>query len=299
VVDIKSLTKILQKASWRYLILAYTVNLLGIFLCSGRWMLLLRSKNIITKYFFLLRLYLIGILYNNFFPGTIGGDAYKAHRVFREHNTPKKSFIDFASCIFLDRFFGLMTAVTIATIIIIFRDKEIYHPNFLLSSHLIITMYYFGLTIFLMLLFSKKFEMFIKMLPASWINSRMLLDHFFKSINIFSIFELHKKKLLTIITISFIFYFISFVGTPFFLLYSLHRPIDYLTLLCILPFLNLIVMLPISIGGIGVRETTYVYFLSFLNISPEVSLSVGLLISGITIVNGLIGGILDFFTSKT
>jgi hypothetical protein len=58
------------------------------------------------------------------------------------------------------------------------------------------------------------------------------------------------------------------------------------------PLINILIMLPVSIGGIGLQEGAFIYFFSRVGITAQEALTVALLFRGITILVSLPGGIL-------
>lgn len=58
--------------------------------------------------------------------------------------------------------------------------------------------------------------------------------------------------------------------------------------------ISLVVFLPITIGGIGLREGSFVILLGQLSVSSEKALALSLSIFGLQIIGGLTGGIIDF-----
>ena len=88
---------------------------LGIFIISQiivglRWWLLLRSQHIFINFWAVIRLYFLGWFYNNFMPGSVGGDLLRAWYVTK--HTPKKFEAVFS--VFVDRVIGLLSALAIA-----------------------------------------------------------------------------------------------------------------------------------------------------------------------------------------
>jgi uncharacterized membrane protein YbhN (UPF0104 family) len=62
------------------------------------------------------------------------------------------------------------------------------------------------------------------------------------------------------------------------------------------PILSVMMALPVSIGGFGVREGGYLYFLGLINVDDSVAVTVGLLWWVVTLVTGLVGGAVFFAT---
>lgn len=60
------------------------------------------------------------------------------------------------------------------------------------------------------------------------------------------------------------------------------------------PVLSVMMALPVSIGGFGVREGGYLYFLGLIDVDDSIAVTIGLLWWGVTVVVGLLGGALFF-----
>ena len=75
-----------------------------------RWRLLLRTQEISIPYFAVLKLHLLGLFYNIFLPGAVGGDLMRAWYV--THHTEKK--VAAALSVFVDRAIGLGCTVLMA-----------------------------------------------------------------------------------------------------------------------------------------------------------------------------------------
>lgn len=58
------------------------------------------------------------------------------------------------------------------------------------------------------------------------------------------------------------------------------------------PILSVMMALPVSLGGFGVREGGYLYFLGQINIDDSIAITAGLVCWAVTVIGGLIGGLL-------
>ncbi|NIP24115.1 MAG: flippase-like domain-containing protein [Phycisphaerae bacterium] len=88
---------------------------LGVFIIAQiiiglRWWILLRSQSIFIRFWAAVRLYLLGWFYNNFMPGSVGGDLLRAWYVTK--HTDKK--FEAVLSVFVDRVIGLSSTLVIA-----------------------------------------------------------------------------------------------------------------------------------------------------------------------------------------
>lgn len=75
------------------------------FTACAQWKLLLEKQNIKLSYFHLLKLYYVGLFFNNFMPGNIGGDAKKVYDIRMQGG--QDSVGAGLTATFFDRLFGL------------------------------------------------------------------------------------------------------------------------------------------------------------------------------------------------
>jgi len=58
------------------------------------------------------------------------------------------------------------------------------------------------------------------------------------------------------------------------------------------PILSVMLALPVSLGGFGVREGGYLYFLTRIDVDDSIAVTMGLLWWAVTVLGGLVGGLL-------
>ncbi len=90
--------------------IALFIFVAGQIIVSLRWWLLLRSQQIFIGFWVAVRLYLLGWFYNNFMPGSVGGDLVRAWYVTKHTD---KGFEGVLS-VFVDRLIGLSSTLVIA-----------------------------------------------------------------------------------------------------------------------------------------------------------------------------------------
>lgn len=90
---------------------ALGIFVLGQVLVGFRWWLLLRTQSIFIPFWTAVRLHFLGLFYNNFMPGSVGGDLIRAWYVTR--HTDKR--FEAVLSVFVDRVIGLASTLIIAT----------------------------------------------------------------------------------------------------------------------------------------------------------------------------------------
>jgi uncharacterized membrane protein YbhN (UPF0104 family) len=200
-----------------------------------------RSQNI--------RLYLLGMFYNLFLPGGIGGDGYKIYFLKKKsHEVPLKRIL---VAILLDRFSGLLIMLLIMIGFLFLFTWNIPHKT---------TFQIVGIGAILVLFCALHVFLFSS-------SSKLILKS-----TLFS-FGVQFAQLL-----SMYFILISFPDSGF-----------YKELLFVFMISTITVMVPITIGGSGLREITFLYLAPFFKYDQTLSVSAALLFFLISAVFSLMG----------
>ena len=200
-----------------------------------------------------LRLYWIGLFYNLFLPGGIGGDGYKVYLLNKLFGTKVKPLIQAS---LLDRVSGLVALVILAGVGYLFIDQRLL-PDWWLYTDWI------GL---------------IVTLPIFYLVTQKFFPSFISSFRLSVIYSF-TTQLLQIVCAYFILFSLG-VDTLFF---------EYQVLFLIS---SIVAVLPFTIGGVGARELTFILGYSYLGIDENASVAFSLLFFLIMTIVSLIGGFL-------
>ncbi|MGD2094231.1 MAG: lysylphosphatidylglycerol synthase transmembrane domain-containing protein, partial [Phycisphaerales bacterium] len=97
-------------------IVALGIFLICLVIISFRWWLLLRTQSVFIGLLTAVRLNFLGWFYNNFMPGSVGGDLLRAWYVTK--HTDKR--FEAALSVFVDRAIGLLSTLIIALFFYVF-----------------------------------------------------------------------------------------------------------------------------------------------------------------------------------
>lgn len=265
-----------------YLITAFLLFASGIYIQMLRWDILLKAKGIYIHKGFLFRTYYIGFFYSNIFPTNIGGDIYRAYDL---HNNKNIELHKNISVIIMERFISIASAsiFVLASFFILYKYLNIQIIIGLILVPLII------LLVFLIILNPEKFRLnrFFKRHPGLN-NFKSRLDEFRECF-----LEFKNKK--SYVVLSFIVCFISqlfFISCYYFSNLYAKVNLDFYTFLFINPIITLSANIPITIGGIGVRENTAVLVLKKFGIAESYAVIFAMAVLTIILVNAIIGGVL-------
>jgi len=200
------------------------------------------------------KLYLLGMFYNLFLPGGIGGDGYKIYLLNRKGNIKIRRLI---SAILIDRITGLSAVVYLLIILAYFVSVPI--P--------------FNYQYFIWLL-----------IPLGAGVYFLVIRKFFPSFtSIFLKTNLHSLGVQTLQCLC-----------ALFILLSLSQNDQLLSYILLFLISSVIAGLPITVGGVGARELTFLFGARFLELNVEVSIALSLMFYLITASVSLSGSYYSF-----
>jgi len=226
---------------------------------------------------------LIGLFFNNVLPSTIGGEMVKAYYLYKASNGSVTVF----SAVFVDRLFGLVTMLLISISSIFFFDIA-------QGSHKImgtIVMLTAATITIAVLIFNKKIvdglcQLHIPLLPAIFLEKiREIYRAMYEYREHQGIFG--NCMALTVLGQT------SFIFVNFLLATSLSIDIPLGFFFFFVPILLMMGVAP-SVNGIGVREATFLFYLTEFT-TPEKALALSLLTTFFMIFVGILSGIIYAF----
>ncbi len=188
------------------------------------------------------RYYLLGMFYNLFLPGGIGGDGYKIY-LFSKRFQVKAGTVFWA--ILTDRLSGVLALFCLAVLLSLFIDPDISFPY--------------------------KFFIWV-LVPIAILSFYLVIRKFFASF---------KSIYLPTTLFSFGVQILQ-VFSALFILLTIDGSDNVLSYLFIFLISSIVAMLPISIGGIGTRELTFLYGARLLGLDQNLSVAVSLMFYLIT-----------------
>lgn len=244
--DIGDLYRLFSTQSLLPLSLAILCLALSNFTACLQWKLLLERQGVNLKYGHLLKLYYVGLFFNNFMPGNVGGDVKKVYDIRMQGG--QDSVGAGLTATFFDRLFGLffVTLFTLGMGLLFFMHDDAQRA-FMWPSVWI----FLGFCALLGGLCSRRLgnlgqKVFSRILPQS-INSR--LEHMFSRFQNFQ-----SKKLMAQITgISAVTQSLR-IFVHFFCGIAIGVDLSISWYFYYIPLVAIVSALPISIGGFGPRE---------------------------------------------
>ncbi len=264
------------------LLLSLSTHIAGICITAERWRILLKAQKIRLGFGSLSVMVLIGLFFNNFLPTSIGGD------VFRVYDSAKKAGIPVeksASIVLVERFSGVLSAATFAIVALFLGFTAIGERSVIIP---IAIFFVFSLTIGFLIINPSVFKLdrlvnrigSLKRIREKILNINHTLRSFKKS----------KAALVQALLYSFLLQFMVILNY-FLAARALDIELGLMVFIFIVPVVTMVAMLPISIGGIGLRENSLVFILVAMGVINEKAALLSLILFAMLIIVGIIGGI--------
>jgi uncharacterized membrane protein YbhN (UPF0104 family) len=245
-IPLTRLISLIESVNANYIGLAFLFFIASKFFSSVRQFEIFKNENLTINKRYNHKLYLLGMFYNTFLPGGIGGDGYKIIKIEKDYGYTHKKLL---KTVFLDRLSGLAALGNI-------------------------------LIVLLIIIYSNKFSVVI-FVAGVFIN----IAFYYLIINNKISKTIYTKKTETL---SWCVQLLQCVSAYFILLsLDVHEHINIYILLFLLS--SIAALFPLSVGGLGAREYTFMIAASYFSIDSEKAVCVGLLFYLISLIVSLSG----------
>ena len=282
-INIYDVFKIIRNVDYMYILISMLILFLQLIIANFRWYLVLKylstPVSISTLYSYLW----VGNFFNQALPSSVSGDAL---RVFYLHKNSNTSINRSTLSVVLDR----VTGVTGLVLLIVLSIPFLYTITGF--SNVFISIISFIVLLILAIVALASMDLFFKIFPH-W-----------KIINIAHRFSKQARMLflskyigLGLVLISMVVHFLSIVSV-FFLAKSMSIQVEFINILLIIPIAILLMTIPVSIAGWGIREGVIVGGLGYVGMGIENSLALSIMFGLLVLVFSLPGMFIWFAIRK-
>jgi hypothetical protein len=275
-VDLDELARVIAAARWQPLLGAALLIIAGTALRAVRWQVLLHALKIRVPLRKLVNLYFVGAFFNMFLPTGLGGDAVKMAMLAQDTGQTPEAI----GTTLVDRATGLWVLFVLSLIALPF------------STHLLPAAW---LQVILLASLAGVvggwLVMATPLLP--WLGSKVRLpgqaglERFYRSVSRLGYRALGQALLVSLVFDLFLIAFNVLIAQSL----GLDLPLGLFFLFT--PLISFSLTLPISVGGLGVREGTYVTLFAAVGVSAAAATAMSLINYVLTyVLIGLIGGLL-------
>lgn len=280
-VDLGTLWQTIIQADWFYFALSIALTPLLIFLSSWKWQVILRAQGIHASGWRLFWLYMVGYFFNTVLPTNVGGDVVRAWALGKSTGENAKAF----ASVFIERFTGLTALILVAVIAFFVALRSLWD----LWLGLAMAVSVVGYLAMLVVIFNERYLGWLERKAPAGILRKVIARLVKFQEAILSI-RGHRGALLFAMANSFVFYLAAVVNVWVSAM-AFRSPLGFADALTITPIIMVIMMLPVSIGGIGLAEWAYFFTFDRLGFGGATGLSVALLMRVKALAVGLLGGL--------
>lgn len=279
-VDVNTLWKVVRNANPWYLVAALVLVMAGVALRAYRWQILVHDQGVNASLSELTALWFVSFLFTNLLPSGIGGDAIKMYELSRSSERGAEA----VSSVLVDRFMGLFALQAIGLTALAFSWRLV--PG----EIVVLTVVVFGASLLvawvvayrrLWTALARWIPLFDRVLSIKMVHSLVTSLQSYSGSALLRSFGVGVGFNALLIGMNVL------IGTAL----EVELALPYY--LIFVPITSLVLILPISFAGLGVREGTYVLLFSQAGVAREVALSMSLLVYVLgTVSPGLVGGVI-------
>ena len=275
-IDLGQLWQVVRRAQWGYLVVAMLLMVAGTALRAVRWRILLQALGIQVPLDRLVHLYFVGSFFNIFLPTGLGGDAIKMAELARSTGRAPEAI----GTTLVDRATGLWVLFVLAVLALPFSYTLLpqgWAPIIALGTLGGVVGGWVVMGTPLIVWLGSKIR-----LPG-----QEKLERFYRSVS-----QLGYRALGQACIVSLVFDVLLIIFNVL-IAYGLGVDQPLGIFLLFTPIISFSLALPISIGGLGVREQTYVLLFGSLGVSDTAAAAMSLTNYALTnLMVGLLGGVL-------
>jgi glycosyltransferase 2 family protein len=287
-VNIKDSLNQMKNANLLILLIAVVIFLFLILISVWRWKIILDARNIKFSFGYLVKIYFACWFFNNILPTSIGGDVIRVIYTIKDNNKTGAF-----SATFVDRmigFVGLFVIALIASLLILLTRHQTRFLTFNILGLII-------LVAIILMLFSDRAHRFFSRIFRR-IKIFRLGDIIDRAYGAVKTYREKKAALFASLLLSLLLQ-ADLSLTWFFTGYAIGSRISATYYFLFIPIVGLLTMIPLTIGGLGIRENSFVAFFTAAGLLAKVqATSISLLYLVINFFFALIGGIMFLFLKR-
>jgi glycosyltransferase 2 family protein len=271
-----------SSASIPLLLAAYALTVVGTMLTVSRWRLLLRAQGAPLPFLRLLHSYLVAMFFNNFLPSTVGGDASRAYDCYRMTGGNRRAM----SSVVLDRLLGLLA-------LLVFALGSLHFAKAVSDQVPVLALW---LSLAVIGLGGVVGAIFFGLPSRGTASAMALIPRQLHRViaAIVGAFELYRGQWQTLAIAFALSLLLQFNVIVHFVLIAQALGLDVPArdFCLIVPLVSFVIMLPISINGIGLRENALAVMLGYYGAGAAEAVALAWLVHIANLILSLAGGLI-------
>jgi len=287
--DLTELVEVFSTAKWLFVFSAALIHFGIVGISTSRWRIILANFSIKIGFISAAQLLLIGYFFNLFLPSSFGGDFVRSFYLAKQVNRGMSTSLMTTG---LDRAAGMTGLLLIGLLAVNIHPAEIEGVSLRLIFIAISSAFGFGLII---VFNSKVHSYFVRILQRFRLKGiEEKLEQVFQGINC-----LWRNKPAMVVAVL---YSLCIQGAVIICMWIAARALDisapFSVFLVFIPIINLAVTVPLTINGIGLRESAYTLLFSQLGVPMEKAFALSLLNFLVVASTSVIGGVVYSFYKR-
>jgi uncharacterized protein (TIRG00374 family) len=280
--SLKDIWTVLKTINPVWLAVAFCLHAFGLFSSAYRWQILAKAQGDEIPLGFLAKSYLVGQFFNNFLPTGYGGDIVRIW----DGSRYSKSLVKSSAIVLVERFTGISVLFLMAVAGSLFR-LEMAQKIPVIWAALLLGAVGFGLiaAFFLPGVGRVLSALPLHGLPDKLRNKTVL----FRETILY--YRTQPKPFARATLWAFLLQ-LNVVLYYFLIGKGLHLRIHFIDYFIFIPLVLIILTIPITISGLGLREESYIEIFRFYGIPAQAAVSFSLIGVGFNLIIGIVGGII-------
>ncbi len=292
-VKLEEMGRLISRANLALLALALVLYLAAITVGNLKWRILLQAQRIAVPFTDLLAYTFAGLFFGNVLPTNIGGDLVRAYDLSRHTGYVEESAIS----VLIDRLVGL-TAFLAAAVVMAVLAALVIAENADLEKIIVATVIAFAAFIaaFSLLLSRRAMRRLAFVFDARPLAVlKPAAQRVFVALQVYR----HSHAALARAFVLSLTIVLLTAGTQWLISQALGLGIDLFYFLLFNPLIAFVLLVPISVNGIGLKEIAFVFFLGRVGVSTEAAFSLSLVFHAVIVLSSLPGGFVWFRERST
>jgi glycosyltransferase 2 family protein len=285
-IDVGRMARILAGARLEFVLLAIIIIVLERVVMAYKWQLLLAAKSFAVTLPRMLKIVYLSNFIGTFLPSSLGVDVVRSYSLYR-HGTALSESV---SSVVVDKVLSLLAAMIVPVTVVLLFPAIVADAAVRGAVLAIAACFAVGLLLSLHQRLVRGTLRLGRRLPgplaahALWGRAETLYTAFHA-------YTAHRATLARVFLASLVFQALRVLGVVA-LGIALGLDLGLLAYLVFVPLVIMLTMLPISVGGIGVREGAFVYFFTGAGVPAEAALALSLLLYLVSLLSVLPGGVI-------
>jgi uncharacterized protein (TIRG00374 family) len=282
-VPIKDIPQALKDIDIFWLVLSFSLHALGLLISAYRWQILIRAQGDEAPISFLAKSYLVGNFFNLFLPTRFGGDVVRIW----DGSRYSRSLLKSSAIVIVERFTGVIILLSFA-FVVSFSRLDVAQSLPIIWISLLVG--FLGLLL-AFLFFTPLVQRLLEKVPKKEILQK-LKSKIQEFRRVVLIYKNKKRAFFQALLLAFLLQ-VNVILHYYLAGKAFHLEIPLLDYFIFIPIILLMLTIPVTISGLGLREVLFIQIFATYGIAEHVAFSFSVIADfGFTLIIGIIGGII-------